>query len=220
MSDHNDDDDDEMVLSFHETLLRKSDVALLQGPRWLNDHIISFYLEYLDMVVFKNNYNMLFVSPEVTQCLKIISEDQINIFLEPLDAVHKAFIFFPINDNERNQAGGSHWSLLVFSRPEKLFYHFDSMNQSNERHCEKLIRKIKSHLNVGAVSLRAAQCLKQTNTYDCGIHVLCNAENIAHHIVSNNRIDGVSQLTDNLVARKRTDILDIISELQKTSMNL
>lgn len=207
--------DDQTVLSFHDTLLRQSDIELLQGPHWLNDHIISFYLEYLDIVVFNNHKDILFISPEVTQCLKIISQDEINIFLEPLHAVNKSFIFFPINDNERDQAGGSHWSLLVFSRPEKLFYHFDSISSSNERHCEKFIRRIKSYLNVGSVSLRKAHCLTQTNGYDCGIHVLCNAENIAHHIVSKNKVDGVSQLSNNLVVRKRADILDIVEDLQK-----
>lgn len=211
MSKHN----DETVLSFHETLLRQSDVALLQGPHWLNDHIISFYLEYLDMVVFESNSDMLFISPEVTQCLKIVSEEEINIFLEPLDAVNKSFIFFPINNNERDQAGGSHWSLLVFSRSEKSFYHFDSMNPSNERQCERFIRRIKSYLNIATVSLRAAHCLQQTNGYDCGIHVLCNAENIAQHIVSKNKVDGVSQLSNTLVVRKRADIVDIIKDLRK-----
>lgn len=207
--------DDETVLSFHETLLRKSDVALLQGPHWLNDHIISFYLEYLDLVVYESNNNMLFISPEVTQCLKIVSEEEINIFLKPLDAINKSFIFFPINNNERDEVGGSHWSLLVFSRSEKSFYHFDSMNPSNEKQCEKFIRRIKNHVNVGTVTLRAAHCLQQQNGYDCGVHVLCNAENIAEHIVSKNRVDGVSQLSDNLVARKRADILDIIKDLRR-----
>lgn len=209
--------DDEAVLSFHETLLRQSDVALLRGPHWLNDHIISFYFEYLDMVLFETNTNMLFVSPEVTQCLKIVSEDQINIFLEPLDAANKSFIFFPINNNEYDQAGGSHWSLLVFSRPDKSFFHFDSMPPSNERQCQSFIRRIKPYLNVGTAptNLRAVHCLEQTNGYDCGIHVLCNAENIAHHIDSKNTVDGVSTLSSSLVKRKRADILDIIKELQK-----
>lgn len=211
--------DDEAMLSFHETLLRQSDVALLQGPHWLNDHIISFYLEYLDLVVFKDNTSMLFISPEVTQCLKIISEEEVNIFLEPLNAATKSFIFFPINDNERDAAGGSHWTLLVFSRPEKSFFLFDSMRQRDERQCENFIRRIKRHLNVDTVLLRAAHCLEQTNSYDCGIHVLCNAENIAAHIVRKNTVDGVSQLSDRLVRQKRVEILDLIKELRKQQEN-
>ncbi|XP_037042387.1 sentrin-specific protease 8 [Bradysia coprophila] len=210
MSRHN----DPTVLSFHESLLRQSDVALLQGPFWLNDHIISFYLEYLDMVVFEDNTDLLFISPEVTQCLKIVSENEITVFLEPLDAVNKSFIFFPLNDNDQDKVGGSHWSLLVYSKPEQAFYHFDSMSPSNEVHCEKFIRKIKNYLNVDAVVLRAAHCLAQTNGYDCGVHVLCNAENIAHHVVSKGSVDGVSKVTNDSVKRMRADIIDIINKLQ------
>ena len=33
------------VLSFHDSLLRQSDVALLDGTNWLNDKIIGFYFE-------------------------------------------------------------------------------------------------------------------------------------------------------------------------------
>lgn len=207
---------DEIVLSFHEALLRESDVALLQGPYWLNDHIISFYLEYLDNVAFKNNQQMLFISPEVTQCLKIVSKDEINIFLEPLNATKKSFIFFPLNDNQQDRAGGSHWSLLVFSRPERAFYHFDSLASINEYQCQNFVSKIKDFLDISNVTFRTAHCLNQSNGYDCGIHVLCNIENIAHHVVNSNKVDGVSQLTHHMVAQKRNQILDIIMKLQES----
>lgn len=36
---------DPIVLSYHDSLLKESDVSLLAGPRWLNDKIIGFYFE-------------------------------------------------------------------------------------------------------------------------------------------------------------------------------
>lgn len=33
------------VLSYHDSLLRQSDVSLLDAPNWLNDKIIAFYFE-------------------------------------------------------------------------------------------------------------------------------------------------------------------------------
>mmetsp|Transcript_40652 Transcript_40652/g.115088 ORF Transcript_40652/g.115088 Transcript_40652/m.115088 type:complete len:84 (-) Transcript_40652:240-491(-) len=39
---------DRKVLSYHDVLLRQADVALLKGPYWLNDQVMSFYLEYLN----------------------------------------------------------------------------------------------------------------------------------------------------------------------------
>ena len=36
---------DKVVLSFHDSLLRVSDVNLLTAGRWLNDKIVSFTFE-------------------------------------------------------------------------------------------------------------------------------------------------------------------------------
>lgn len=206
--------DDPTVLSFHESLLRESDVALLEGPHWLNDHIISFYFEYLDMVKFKDDTDMLFLSTEVTQCLKIAPEDEIKVFLDPLDAVDKAVIFFPLNNNELDKAGGTHWSLLVYLQPIQTFYHFDSMSPSNEEHCEKFVHKIKKYLNVDDASVRDGYCLTQTNGYDCGIHVLCNAENVANFIRTRGLVSGAPLVANSVVEGKRGDILEIIKKLQ------
>ncbi|PNI37527.1 SENP8 isoform 2, partial [Pan troglodytes] len=36
---------DPVVLSYMDSLLRQSDVSLLDPPSWLNDHIIGFAFE-------------------------------------------------------------------------------------------------------------------------------------------------------------------------------
>jgi len=35
----------DIILSYHDSLLRRSDLELLQEGRWLNDSIISFMFE-------------------------------------------------------------------------------------------------------------------------------------------------------------------------------
>ena len=42
-------DEDPVILSFNDSLLRKSDVSLLEGPYWLNDNIIGFCLELVSL---------------------------------------------------------------------------------------------------------------------------------------------------------------------------
>ena len=37
---------DEIVLSFQDSLLRQSDLRLLEEGRWLNDRLIGFMFEY------------------------------------------------------------------------------------------------------------------------------------------------------------------------------
>lgn len=121
-----------VVLSFHDILLHRSDVELLDGPHWLNDTVLSFYFEYLEKVVFNKASDLLFVSPEVTQCVKMVQIEDIKTFLEPLGVKTKKIVFFALNDNDTpDMAGGSHWSLLVYSKPENSFFHLDSSSGSN-----------------------------------------------------------------------------------------
>ena len=36
---------DQIVLSYHDSLIRQSDYLLLDAPNWLNDKVIGFYFE-------------------------------------------------------------------------------------------------------------------------------------------------------------------------------
>lgn len=205
-----------VVLSFHESLLRKADVDILRGPSWLNDTIISFYFEYLEKKKFRNNPWILFISPEVTQCVKISPENEIGIFLKPLNAHNKNFIFFALNDNEQTEySGGSHWSLLVFSHHEQVVYHFDSSRGANHSQAVEFGEKILRYFGlVERGSFVEASCLQQRNGYDCGIHVLCNAEQIAEFVSKYNKIEGCPSIDTDQVSTKRSFILDLIANLR------
>lgn len=217
-------DPNETVLSFENSLLRASDINLLRGPRWLNDQIISFYLEYLENRTYKNHNDILFVSPEVVQCIKLVSRTEMGIFLEPLKAMEKNFIILPLNDNEEDRAGGGHWSLLVFSRPEQTFFHYDSFERNNFHHCYQFVRELAHGVGCADFELQSCECLQQSNGYDCGIHVLCNIDCIAKQIVARGRIelaaddpytDGVSNMTPNIINKKRGELLKLIDELKR-----
>uniref|UniRef100_A0A8B9UB62 SUMO peptidase family member, NEDD8 specific n=1 Tax=Anas zonorhyncha TaxID=75864 RepID=A0A8B9UB62_9AVES len=119
---------DPVVLSYMDSLLRQSDLALLEPPNWLNDHIIGFAFEYFASDQFQEfSDQVCFISPEVAQFIKCaLSQEEIAIFLQPLDLLHKKLVFLPINDNSNQAAGGTHWSLLVYFRDKKCFAHYDS----------------------------------------------------------------------------------------------
>ncbi|GLV34493.1 Deneddylase 1 [Carabus blaptoides fortunei] len=207
---------DKIVLSFHETLLRESDVDILRGPRWLNDTLISFYFEYLERVRFKDYTSILFVSPEVTQCIKVVSSAEISIFLDPLYAGKKDFIFFALNDNERADcSGGSHWSLLVFSRPENVLFHFDSHAGSNYLQARDLGTKLLKYFQIPSQpSIIEPDTLQQTNGYDCGVHVLCNTELVAVYASLYKKINGCGMLDNLKVLHKRSELIELIYNLQ------
>lgn len=205
-----------VVLSFHESLLRLSDIDLLRGPRWLNDTIISFYFEFLEIRQFEKNPMLLFVSPQVTQCVKLSPNSEIKVFLDPLVSNRCKFIFFALNDNEQTEvSGGSHWSLLVFSSSERMVYHFDSSRGTNHDQALDFGQKVLRFFGLPSYSaFNEPICLQQTNGYDCGIHVLCNAENIAEYAQKHDKIEGCPVLCPDLVRTKRAEILGLIQTLQ------
>ncbi|CAG4956095.1 unnamed protein product [Parnassius apollo] len=207
-----------VVLSFHETLLHQSDVALLDGPYWLNDTIISFYFEYLERVIFSKASNLLFVPPEVTQCIKMVQPEEINIFLEPLNITMKQFIFFALNDNNSpDMAGGSHWSLLVYSKTESCFFHLDSSSGSNHSAAWDFASHLMSYLaKNGTINFIDKECEQQSNGYDCGIHVICHTERLAHWACSHGEIGSCDMLVKINPNLKRKEIMNIIQKLANT----
>ncbi|KAH8325457.1 hypothetical protein KR074_004537, partial [Drosophila pseudoananassae] len=204
---------DPISLSFHDSCLRMSDVQLLHGPHWLNDQILSFYYEYLSHVKYKTNSDLHFIAPEVTQCMKYMDDQELEQLLGQSNAANKPFIFFALNDNESTEAGGTHWSLLVFSRPEKTFYHFDSYGNNNTGNSMELMNKIKELLGVRQAKFRPMRCLQQANGYDCGIHVICMTDHIADYLNRYEVIEGLPSLHIDTVKAKRTELLKLILSL-------
>lgn len=202
------------VISFHDTLLRKSDVDLLAGPYWLNDNLIGFYLEYLEKVTFQGNDKILFVSPQVTQCLKMSDWKEVGIFLDPLNFIVKDFIFLPLNDCDALEIpGGTHWSLLVLSKPENLFCHLDSRSGSNRSDAWRLGTNISKYMRQ-EVDFAELENLQQSNSYDCGIHVICMVELLANHCIEENRILGGGWLKRSAISAKRIELLNLINSLK------
>ncbi|KAI9330669.1 hypothetical protein DFJ73DRAFT_88381 [Zopfochytrium polystomum] len=52
------------------------------------------------------------------------------------------FVFIPVNDNEQNTAGGSHWSLLIYSRSANCYYYYDSMGRANYEVAKRTKKKL------------------------------------------------------------------------------
>ncbi len=170
-------DKDKIVLSYHDSLLHESDVGLLDDTKWLNDRLIGFVYEYMERETFVDAPTslFLFMTPSTVQCLKLCSsmQEAEMCFLEPLDARNKRYIFIPINNNANaEQAGGSHWSLLLYDKRWCSFVHYDSIG-SNYSVAKAFVNKYASYFGLSAECYRNADnYVKQTNSYDCGMFVL------------------------------------------------
>lgn len=213
-------DGNPVVLSYNNSLLRKKDVELLKGPYWINDTIIGFYFEYLDETTTNSVVKeLLFVSPELTQLLKLTASSDYGMLLGSINAKSSSFVFFPLNNcDSRESAGGSHWSLLVYSKPEKTCFHFDSSKGLNSDVAKDFAKSITDYFCPdGLWSYLEIDTPQQENGYDCGLYVLCNTDLVSNHAVAHSKIKnctfgGLKSLADG----KRGKILELIDDFRKT----
>ena len=205
---------DPVYLSYGDSVLRMSDLAILQSNQWLNDRIIGFYCEYCQVDKFREK-GICFIAPEVTQCLKLMDGQELSIILEPLDLDTKRQLLFPLNNNQDpGSAGGSHWSLLVFSMVTKTFHHLDSSEGFNDAEAKKFSSKLSQYFKVTPKLIRT-NVTQQSNGWACGDHCLYNLDQAASLCVGGQDIDNVA-VSDNSsdVKKIRPDLLNLIRSLK------
>lgn len=210
---------DEIVLSYYDCLLRTRDIELLKGSHWLNDAIIGFYFEYLDEKFNKEKKELYFISPELTQLLKMTDPSQYSIFLDAANVSDCKCILFPLNNCEsRDAAGGSHWSLLVCCKQDRTCYHLDSSKGFNNSIASKFAKNVMDCvLGKDERNKKFAEpnCPQQDNGYDCGIYVLCLADVIVEYAMKMGTLNSCDyNRTKKLVPTKRVELLELIDELK------
>ncbi|KZC08124.1 PREDICTED: sentrin-specific protease 8-like [Dufourea novaeangliae] len=214
------DNSNEIILCYYDCVLRVRDVALLRGTHWLNDVIVGFYFEYLDVMINKNGKKEIyFISPELTQLLKLTDPSQYNLFFNDVSVAECKCIVFPLNDcDNRESAGGSHWSLLVYCKQEKTCYHFDSSKGCNYSIAENFAKNVMNYMldkDEPNKKFIEPDCPQQDNAYDCGIYVLCLTDIVTEYVLKTGKLSDCNySQAKNLVSTKRTQLLNLINEIK------
>lgn len=209
---------DPVVLSYMDSLLRQSDVSLLDPPCWLNDHIIGFAFEYFANDQFRDfSDQACFVGPEVAQFIKCATNlEELALFLEPLDLLRKKIVFLAINDNSNQAAGGTHWSLLVYFQDKNAFAHYDSHSRCNSAHAKQVARNLQSFLGKrGKAAFVEEKAPAQQNSYDCGMYVICNTEALCREFFQEQQEPVLQLLTPSYITGKREEWKKLIARLSK-----
>ena len=201
---------DKTVLSYFDVCLKESDVALLDGPFWLNDKLISFAFEYFSQEVFGDS-GVVFVDPDFVQLIKFTDTDCTKDLVAPLDWSCQKLTLLPVNNSfSTTEESGSHWSLLAYSRHSSSFLHFDPLGSSgNCSVAKELAEKLwcavfrDSFSDAAEFRFESTDCPKQTNAYDCGVYVVSYAENLAAEI-------DLTTITPKTVEQKRKNLKEII----------
>ena len=120
---------DEWVLSHGDVVLIRSDLAILRGPRFINDRIIAFYFAHLSADL-QDDDDLLLLPPSIPYLSNLPDPDSVA---DPLRLASRRLVLLPVNDNPDASVaeGGSHWTLLVLdsatSRSAPRFVHHDSL---------------------------------------------------------------------------------------------
>lgn len=233
-----------IVLSYHDTLLRQSDVDLLKGNHWINDNIITFWFEYLEHDLYQSeSEEIVLVAPQVGQFIKSAmgnpaTKAELPVFLDAIGMgdESKRIILIPISDeivprltpgsdssSSIHGIGGSHWSLLVYFRETDTFEHFDSFSGSvNHVHAKQVVECIKPLISLEPmteISLNEMECTQQSNGYDCGIHVIVNAEAILRQMFRGAEEHIIDIASNKAVNETRLHLLQLIEQLKRKENN-
>jgi len=215
-------------VDYGDSLIRESEVQILKTNQWLNDAVIGFYFDYLSN--HSHNDSIAFYGPGVTQLLKLLpnSEEVQCILGEVSESI--LYCLWPVNDSSdiETASSGSHWSLLVYSRPDNKFLHFDSWGGANEFAARKLYQKLSPFIASTASFHAVEDCSSQANGRDCGLHVLRNAQLIKEFISTSNNgkktaegsslwKNGLSTANPKQADKMRIELLQLIETLSKKS---
>ncbi|KAL9959534.1 hypothetical protein ACROYT_G032864 [Oculina patagonica] len=159
--------------------------------------------------------DVVFISPDVTQFVKLGQGIEIGIFLEPLNLPSQKLVFFAVNDNESKlSAGGSHWSLLMYNRQTNSFHHYDSSSSYNTSAARSLAKNVEPFLTAKEnPSFVEDRCPQQQNSYDCGIYVICITEELCKTFLGKAETLLSDTVTVEDVRRKRKALKELILDL-------
>ncbi len=203
------------MISFHDVLLRQTDVDLLKGPYWLNDQLVAFYFEYLTHEVVPNA-SLRFLPGAAAFLLKNGTVEDVDVcFVRPLKLKQCDVIFMAVNDNPNvTQAeGGTHWSLLIWVRQECTFVHLDSYGGVNNEPARDTAKKLHAVLSTeGSMKFVAPLVPQQTNGSDCALYLLKFAQILATDLTqwSASQLKILKCVTPLSIIHFRKELLDII----------
>ncbi|CAH8333801.1 unnamed protein product [Eruca vesicaria subsp. sativa] len=214
--------DDDKILSYNDVVLRRSDLDILNGPNFLNDRVIEFYLSYLSTV--HTSPTISLIPPSIAFWISNCPDtESLKDFIKPLSLLDSDLLIFPVNDNTNvEQAeGGLHWSLLVYYKESNSFFHHDSLMGLNKWSAKQLFKAVSPFVSDGdAIYRECSDMPQQKNGYDCGVYLLAVAKVICQWFSSGGVKDrdelwftDVKETVPDLVNHLREDILGLIRSL-------
>lgn len=215
---------EDQYLSYGDVCLTVEDINCLKTDDWLTDNNIAFYEEFLEHELKKHpDSKIILLRPSISYLIACTQDlSTITAALPPLrEATH---IFIPINDNPNPEVaeGGTHWSLLVVGVIDKVAFHYDSLQDTNDPQARSMARRLEILLGSKLRYVWLADTPQQENTADCGMHVCMNMK----HLLLHRLLQGTPhQIVDMSMGGKRQDashgrreMLKLIEKIRSRAM--
>ena len=218
----------DIVLSYHDTLLRQTDVNTLEPGKWLNDNVISFWFDYLEHELYADYESCVkFIAPDVAQFIKSAAEnsaqiEDVSAVLESMELSKKKLLIIPINDSPTNAMtiGGTHWTLATFTIDNGSFEHYDSFAGSvNHLHAQSIFTVISPILTPDRtididLDFSEIPTTQQRNSYDCGIHLIRNADAVCKKFLLGDERPISEIVSTESVTKTRNELKALIEQLK------
>ena len=121
------------------------------------------------------------IQPAIVQLLQLGEGTNVKEQKNHLNMTKYDWILFPISNRENPMEGdgGTHFSLLIFSKIEHRFLHFDPVKAINRRNALDLMTNLMDRESVNNEGnlyklpvFEEAKCAQQGNGFDCGPFII------------------------------------------------
>ena len=163
--------------------ITKEDRLSLQNGKNVTCTIISLFIKKFEV----NNKKLLevnkilMIQPAMAQLLQLQERTYVKEQKKYLNMTKYDWILFPISNRENPMEGdgGKHFSLLIFSKCEHKFFHFDPINGINRKNALDLMINLMDSESVNKEGslyklpvFEEVKCEQQRNGFDCGIFTM------------------------------------------------
>lgn len=147
--------------------------------KWLSDFQISFYYDTFAQEMSKMRKDVWFFNPSATHILKLGSVFDVTRLMTSVDLNTINYAFLCVSDGNAGLESSSHWSLLVYCKPENRIFHLDSIKGYNHQAATNVIKNI----GWSEETIVEVSTTQQMNSFECGLHVLVNTKHIMSYFL-------------------------------------
>ncbi|XP_017085696.1 sentrin-specific protease 8 [Drosophila eugracilis] len=210
-----------VALRFMDISLRHSDIQLIQSTNeGVNERLVAFYYTYLQQRRYRSQTDLHFLNPAMAARLRHMDMRQLLAMVRDRRLNEKQFILVPLSSHPRPHG---HWSLLLISRPDGKFYHFDSLDYSHSMLAGLVSETLRAPLEAWKFALVTGRCLQQellpagkegsVRDPASGIHMMCMTDYVADYVSRVGYATSTLLIAYDEVTAKRTQLLELILSL-------